>query len=243
MDQDDERRRSVVLDAGEEFPLTIRIDDGTALQLDGGALQGLAMIIDDGAGDNKLSARAVAAIIDSQAGERPLEVAGSVSGIGDVHHGIDVSLKVDGGVMNAEGDLHGGGLSKAFATDGKEKHGMIEADADSVAVIGATESVGSLTLHLVYDSGEGPAAETLLKDVDKQEAVIGLIDVGAQGGGTEAQAGTGGSAGGFQSPVLTVEHGSLESDAAKGCERAEAVGGEVAGEKIVVVGGGEKEGA
>ena len=49
-----------------------------------------------------------------------------------------VGLKVASGVMDAQGYLQSG-LLEALAANGKEKHGVIEADADFVAVIAATK--------------------------------------------------------------------------------------------------------
>src|SRR5580704_12019219 len=105
------------------------------------------MLIGDCAGDDELAARAMALTIHGPSCEGSLHVAGGVSGVLHVHHGIDIGLKIERGVMDAQGHLHGGGLLKALAADRKEKYGLIETDADVVAVIATAEGIGSLALH------------------------------------------------------------------------------------------------
>src|SRR4029077_17329059 len=139
------------------------------------------MLIDARASDKELAASAVAVIIHGQSGQRALHVTGSISGVCDMHQGIGFGLKFESGVMKAQGPLRGGSLLKALAADGKEKHGVIEADTDLVAMIPATEGIGSLALHLVYDFGEIPGGEALRHDGDEKDGVMGLIEVGAHG--------------------------------------------------------------
>jgi hypothetical protein len=202
--------------------LAVGIDYSAALQLNGGTFHGLAMLVNDGAGYNELSASAVVLIVHREPGERPLHVAGGIGGVLDVHHGINVGLKVERGVMNAQGDLHRGGLLKALAADRKEKHGVIETDTDFVALIAAAEGVGSLALELIYDSGDCPVVEVFLDHVDEQVAVIGFVKIGAQGDGRDAQACASRGASRFQEPVPTIEQGCLQGDVAKASEGAEA---------------------
>jgi hypothetical protein len=223
--------------------LAVGIDYSAALQLNGGTFHGLAMLVNDGAGYNQLSASAVVLIVHREPGERPLHVAGGIGGVLDVHHGINVGLKVERGVMNAQEDLHRGGLLKALAADRKEKHGVIETDTDFVALIAAAEGVGSLALELIYDSGDCPVVEVFLDRVDEQDAVIGFVKIGAQGDGRDAQACASRSASRFQEPVLTIEQGCLQGDVTNASEGAEAVCGQMVCQKKIVVSSGEAEAA
>ena len=71
--------------------------------------------------------------------------------------------------------------------------------------------------------------------------MIGFIEVGSHSNGADAEAGPGGGARGFYRFVLTIEDGSLQGDAAERSEGAQAAGGQVIGEKIIVVGCREEE--
>jgi len=220
-----------VLHVGEEFSLAVGIDNSAALQLDRGTFHGLATLIDDAAGDNELAASALALTIHGCSGERPLHVAGSVSGVLDVHHGIDVGLKVERRIVDAQGHLHASGLLKTFAADRKEKNGVIEANTDFVAVIAAAEGVGSLALHLVYDPRDGPLAEVFLDRVDEQHAVIGFVEIGPHGDGPDPQTRASRRAVSLQQLVLTIEQGCLQRDTAKPSEAAEAICGQMVDQK------------